>query len=160
MTRPAYQPYGDIIDADETLPFSLANNGTAKRFNYLCDVENFRDKNAKLNLCVFRCSPLPKLPLELKLLERHAHSTQVFMPMNKNARYLTIVSLGADQPDLSTLAAFFTIGAQGVSYRPGVWHYPMTALDDQIDFSCVIWEDGSAADCEIAMLEKPVTLLV
>ena len=156
LTRDAYRPYGDIICADETLPFRPANNGTAKRFNFLSDVENLRGAGAKLNLCVFRCAPLKQLPLELKLLEKHPHSTQVFMPMNKDARFLTIVCLGGDKPDLSSLAAFLTEGAQGVSYKPGVWHYPMTALEEQIDFSCLVWEDDTTQDCEINMLEQSI----
>jgi ureidoglycolate lyase len=74
-------------------------------------------------------------------------------------RYLVLVALGADRPDLATLAAFVATGAQGVSYRPGVWHHPMIALDDAIDFTCFVFEDGSAGDCVVASLpadERPV----
>ncbi|HEY9713727.1 MAG TPA: ureidoglycolate lyase, partial [Chroococcales cyanobacterium] len=67
MTREAYQPYGDVIGADDVLPFKPANNGTAKRFNHLCDLKNLKPESARLNVCIFRCSPLPKLPLEIKL---------------------------------------------------------------------------------------------
>ncbi|MFX5718669.1 ureidoglycolate lyase, partial [Acinetobacter baumannii] len=78
------------------LPFKPANMGTAKRFNHLCKLENLRSDKAKLNLCVFRCTPLQALPLELKLLEKHQYSTQVFMPMANNAKYLAVVCLGKD----------------------------------------------------------------
>jgi len=156
LTRAAYEPYGKVIAADDELPFKLANMGTAKRYNFLCEVENRRPAEAKLNLCVFRCSPLAALPLEMKLLEKHQRSTQAFIPMANNAKYLAIVCLGADKPELSTVAAFLVEGAAGVSYYPGVWHYPMTALETAIDFSCLVYEDGSADDCIIAKLEQPV----
>ncbi len=156
LSREAYEPYGNVIAADETQPYKFANMGTAKRFNHLCKVENLRSDKAKLNLCVFRCSPLQSLPLELKLLEKHQQSTQVFMPMAKDCKYLAIVCLGGDSPDLSTLRAFLVEGAQGVSYYPGVWHYPMTALFSAIDFSCLVFEDESKEDCLISNLAKPI----
>lgn len=156
ISREAYEPYGSLIAADEALPFKFANMKTAKRFNHLADVVNLRPESATLNLCVFRCSPLEKLPFEIKLLERHQYSTQVFMPISSDARYLVIVSLGSDKPDLSTLKAFEVFNPQGISYKPGVWHYPMTALVNQIDFACLVHEDGSNDDCEVVTLEQPV----
>lgn len=156
LSREAYKPYGTVIGADDSLPFKPANMGTAKRFNFLADVDNLRD-DAKLNMCVFRVSPA-KLPLEIKLLEKHQFSTQIFLPMHANASYLAIVCLGGDKPDLDTLAAFVVRGPQGVSYYPGIWHYPMTALNDPIDFACLVHENGSAADCEIHEYDKPITI--
>lgn len=156
LSREAYEKYGTVIAADESLPFKFANMGTAKRFNKLCQLENLRSDKAKLNLCVFRCSPLTALPLELRLLEKHEYSTQVFMPMADKSTYLAIVCLGKDKPDLSTLRAFLVEGSQGVSYYPGVWHYPMTALYEQIDFSCLVFEDDGADDCVIAEFPEPI----
>jgi len=160
ISREAYAPYGDLIAADETLPFNFANMKTAKRFNHLCDVVNLRPESAKLNLCVFRCSPLEKLPFEIKLLERHELSTQVFMPISSDATYLVIVSLGSDKPDLSTLKAFECRNPQGISYKPGIWHYPMTALHHQVDFACLVHEDGGQADCEVHIFDAPVSISI
>jgi ureidoglycolate lyase len=157
INRAAYAPYGNIIGAADDLPFNWANMKTAKRFNFVADIVNSR-ANAKLNLCVFRCSPLEKWPMEVKLLEKHHYSTQVFMPMESRARYLAIVCLGGDAPDLSTLMAFSVEGAQGVSYKPGIWHYPMTAVSDVIDFACLVYEDGGKDDCEIYNLQQPLTV--
>ncbi len=160
LTRTAYEPYGQVVAADENLPFRPANMGTAKRFNHLCKVENLRTAEAKLNLCVFRCNPLPALPLEMKLLEKHQLSTQVFMPMSMGSKYLAIVCLGGDKPDLNTLAAFVVEGAAGISYYPGVWHYPMTALQAAIDFSCIVYEDGTADDCIVEALDNPIHIYI
>jgi ureidoglycolate lyase len=160
LSRDAYTPYGNLIAADEALPFFQANMATAKRFNHIAEIINLRPDKAKLNLCLFRCAPLAKLPLEMKLLEKHPFSTQAFLPTTSDARYLVIVCLGGDTPDLSTLKAFEARSGQSISYKPGVWHYPMTALERPIDFACLIWEDGSPDDCIVQDLKEPFTILV
>ena len=160
LTRAAYERYGSVISADESMPFRPANMGTSKRFNHLCKLENLRQDKAKLNVCVFRCAPLKEIPLKMKLLEKHEYSTQVFMPMAEQGKYLAIVCLGGDKPDLSTLSAFVVDGPQGISYYPGVWHYPMTALHSQIDFSCLVFEDDTKDDCTVVNLDQPVLINV
>jgi ureidoglycolate lyase len=158
LSRQTYERYGTVIGADETLPFKPANMGTAKRFNYLADMQNQR-ADARLNMCVFRCSAA-KLPLEIRLLEKHEHSTQIFLPMNATATYLAIVCLGGDAPDPETLSAFLVEGPQGISYHPGIWHYPMTALNEPIDFACLVAENESQADCTIYNFDHPLTISV
>lgn len=151
LTPDAYAPYGDVIAAARRGEAGKpANQGTARRFDRTCALEDLRGGGrAPLNLAVFRCSPLARdaFPFEVAMLERHAKSTQVFVPMTARA-YLAIVARGDDRPDLATLAAFLAGPAQGVSYRPGVWHHPMIALDVTTDFACLVHEDGSAADCD------------
>jgi|AGTN01.2.fsa_nt_gi Ureidoglycolate hydrolase len=166
ISRAGYEAYGDLICADEALKFKPANMGTAKRFNYLSNVENLRQgtrdqlpakTEARLNLCVFRVEPA-RMPLEIKLLERHEFSTQVFLPMSETSKFLVIVSLGSSAPDLDSLRAFVVEGAQGISYKPGVWHYPMTALDNRIDFACLVWEDGTKDDCELSHFSDAIRI--
>ena len=120
--------------------------GTARRFDRLAALENLR-ASATANVCVFRCQPCEARPVPVRVLERHPHTTQLFAPMTAR-RYLVVVARGGDRPDLSTLAAFVATGAEGVTYRPGVWHHPLIALDAACDFACVVFEDGSAADCD------------
>jgi ureidoglycolate lyase len=158
ISREAYTPYGSLIAADDDLPFKYANMGTAKRFDFLADVANLRD-TAKLNLCVFRCCPLADKTLQLKLLEKHQYSTQVFMPMTSNAKFLVVVCLGGDTPDLKTLKVFVAGNGQGISYKPGVWHYPMTAIGEPIDFACLVGEDGTKDDCEVFNFDTAIEIL-
>lgn len=157
ITRSAYEPYGSLIAAGDDLPFRFANMRTAKRFDFLADIVNLR-QNAKINMCVFSCSPLSSTPLELKLLEKHQHSTQVFIPMTNDARYLVVVCLGEDEPDIGTLRVFEAGNGQGISYKPGVWHYPMTAIGNAIDFACIVCEDGTGEDCQIHKLHVEVQI--
>jgi len=36
----------------------------------------------------------------------------------------------------------------------------MTVLEKQIDFSCLVWEDGTADDCTIVTLAQPILVSV
>ena len=112
--------------------------------------------SATLNVALFRCAPRA-MPTEIAMLEKHPWTTQVFVPMGAT-RYLVIVALGGDAPDLGTLAAFVATGRQGVSYHPGVWHHPMIALDDETDFVCLVHEDGSLGDCVEHALPSPIAV--
>jgi ureidoglycolate lyase len=159
VSREAYKPYGELVAADPNLAWKPANFGKAQRFNYLADVLNLRADAARLNLCIFRCSPFTESELSINLLEKHPQSTQVFMPM-QDGRYITVVAQGGERPDLSTLAAFIVEAPQGISYHPGIWHYPMTALGRQLDLACLVFEDESAGDCEIVELDEAVLVRI
>jgi len=149
-----YAPYGDVIAA--TGVARTANAGTAQRFNHVAALENLRP-GAKPNLCVFRVEPTMANPFTVRMLECHRHSTQAFVPMAA-ARYLVIVCGGGDAPDLSTLKAFIATGTQGITYKPGTWHHPLVVLDQTTDFACLVYEDGSAGDCEEQGLASLVSI--
>jgi ureidoglycolate lyase len=149
-----YAPYGQVIMASPRgEPGTPANQGTARRFDHLAALDDLRPGRAALNVSVFRCAPRERFPVTIALLERHPRSTQMFLPMNAR-RYLVIVALGDDRPDLGSLAVFVASGAQGVTYRPGVWHHPMIALDTEVDFTCLVFEDGSQDDCDVVQLDE------
>lgn len=154
LSPASYAPYGDVIMASPHGQLGQpANQGSARRFDHLAELVNLRPGRAVLNVCVFRCAPRSSAPLPIALLERHPASTQLFVPMNAR-RYLVVVAQGGEQPDLTTLAAFVAHGAQGISYRPGIWHHPMIALDAEADFTCLVWEDGSADDCTVVSYDE------
>ncbi len=156
LTSTRYRPYGDVIQAGAASP---ANQGTARRSDFLADLRSLRP-GAKPNLCVFRCSPFRGRVFPVRLLERHAFSTQVFLPLGNAARCLIIVALGGDRPDLSTLKAFRLEGPRGISYRPGVWHHPLVALRRRADMACLVWEDATPRDCDVARLARTVPIAV
>lgn len=143
LTVEAYRPFGDVIAARSTT--RAANQGSAQKSEHLAALDNLR-AGARPNLSVFRCAPRGPFPFTIALLEKHPASTQVFVPMNAQ-RYLVVVAGGDAEPDLETLEAFVATGTQGITYRPGVWHHPMIALDAETDFACLVFEDGSAGDC-------------
>jgi ureidoglycolate lyase len=149
LTPEAYAPYGRVLMASPRgEPGAPANLGTALRFDDVCDITNTRVDTAALKVKVFRSRPVPRQRRALALLEKHPCSTQLFIPMNAS-RYIALVALGDDRPDLSTLAAFVAEGPQGISYGPGVWHHPMLTLDRETDFVVFVHEDGSPEDCVV-----------
>lgn len=154
LTRESYARYGDVIAATDV--HRPANQGTAQKSEHLASLVDRR--GARANISVFRCAPRP-MPHVVQLLEKHPASTQIFVPMNAE-RYLVIVALGDERPDLSTLRVFSARANQGITYHPGVWHHPMVALDRETDFFCLVFEDGSSGDCtEVALSpEEQVTI--
>ena len=159
LTAGAFAPYGAVLSADrDDVSARGANQGTAARRDFIAELVNLRP-HARLNLASFRCAPRDLSRFRVALLERHPHSSQVFVPMNAS-RYLVVVALGGERPDPSTLRVFKALGTQGISYAPGVWHHPMIALDAPTDFTCLVWEDGSAEDCVEHPLEAPFALSV
>ena len=147
ITPEAFKSFGTLISAEGSA--QDANAETARRFDRVAEIQNLRPASATLNVAVFRCAPQSASPFVVGMLEKHPGSTQAFIPMNPG-RYLVIVAEAlADQsaPDLSTLRAFLIEGARGVAYHPGTWHRPMIALDRPLDFTCLVYEDGSSSDC-------------
>lgn len=154
LTPEAYAPYGKVLMASPRGEAgAVANLGTALRFDDVVDMVNTRP-SATLKVKVFRSRPVPFERRTLALLEKHPCSTQLFIPMNA-ARYIALVALGGERPDLSTLAAFVAEGPQGISYAPGVWHHPMLTLDKETDFVVFVHEDGSPVDCVVVDRDGP-----
>lgn len=164
LTAEGFAPYGSVIVAERgDVVGKPANQGTAKRYDWLGPVDNLRPAGAKLNLCLFRCSPRTAWPLRVEIMEKHPNSTQVIVPMNADKYVVLVARPGTDHPDLSTLRAFVASSRQGVAYLPGTWHHPLLALDHETDFGCVVFEDISEGDCTLVTLaedERPIVELV
>lgn len=153
----AFAPFGDVVSAGLKAG-ALANQGTAVRFDHCAALVNARGVQATANLAVFQSEP-KVLPFEVKLLEQHPHSTQVFLPM-QCARFLVCVAptLDGGAPDQAALKAFICVAGQGVAYKPGVWHHPIVALDEAAHFAMLAYEDGSANDCVEYLLAHPLRI--
>jgi ureidoglycolate lyase len=153
ITPAGYAPYGSLIAARPSAP-RAANHGTARAWDDLAPLVNARGDAARPTVSLFRCAPHRAPALEVRWLERHPFSTQLFVPMGP-ARYLVVVARGGDAPDLSTLAAFVVEGPQAITYAPGIWHHPMVALDREVDFVNLLFADGTDADCEERAYDPP-----
>ena len=161
LTAQNYQPFGSVVAARTDVTPTKANLNTADRYNFLADLQNLRGDQAKANLCVFRCRPMiPKdiARFDIKLLERHPSSSQLFVPMQSGTRFLVVVALGASAPDLSTLRAFWGQSGHGITYQPGIWHHPLIVVGEPADFVCIVWENGRPDDCETLPLSPHVQI--
>jgi ureidoglycolate lyase len=154
LSREAFAPFGDVIGLELAGGFS-ANQGTATRYNHVAQLASSRP-GAQPNLAIFHSVP-KALPFEVRLLERHPCSTQLFVPMACQSFLVVVCPDDArGEPDLARLCAFLCGPGQGVNYRAGVWHHPIIALDGPADFLMLSWEDGSALDCEEHSLTAPL----
>ena len=157
LTPAAFAPFGQVVAADVGQAIA-ANQGTALRNNWAANLTNLRP-HAKANLAVFQAVE-QALPLELRLLERHPHSTQAFLPLVVGRMLVCVAPNAADgTPDLTQLRAFVGHSGQGVNYAVGTWHHPIVALDCDAELAMLAWEDGSAGDCEEFWLAAPVVVL-
>ena len=133
----SFTPYGQLLDVPRA----------PGRYDFAARLFNGRTEAAP-NLLLARAEA-KSLPFEVKIMERHAHSSQAFLPLQA-ARYLVMVCPDAAEggPDMARLEAFIVGASQGVNYNPGTWHHPLTALDSAAAFAVLVWENGSDADTE------------
>ena len=99
------------------------------------------------------------LPLTAVQMERHAHSSQAFAPLDC-ASYLVMVAPHGDggMPDLEKVRAFRVPGDTGVNYKADTWHHPLTPLERIGRFAVFTFVDGTAADEQF--VDLPQSLLI
>jgi ureidoglycolate lyase len=163
LTSGDFTPFGEVLSVNDLMQnvasnITQANQGSALRVNQATSCLNLRPDTAKANISMFRCQPR-SMPFEIKMLEKHPFSTQIFVPMN-HAVYLVVVALGDDTPDLNTLQVFRAENLQGISYKPSTWHHPMIVVSPSTDFTCFVYEDASPGDCVEYHFEEKEKLFV
>ncbi len=148
ITPEAFSAYGDLL---------IAPPPGAPRVEFEKELVNLRSM-AKARLSLATIDPV-RLPLRVVQMERHAFSSQAFVPLNGSA-YLVLVATNNcnDQPDLSTLRAFRVPIHTGINYRERVWHHPMIAIDAVASFAVWMFTDGTSDDEQFVPLPEPVTI--
>ena len=93
-------------------------------------------------------------PVTVTAMERHAWSSQSFVPLDP-ARWLVLVAphAAAGGPDMARAAAFVAEPGQGVTYGADVWHHGLTVLDAPARFAVFMWRDGTAGDEEFVNVQ-------
>lgn len=136
LTPEAFAPFGRVVRVREP---------QAETEQFVADVENRRG-DARLNVGISRAKPTP-LPLRLHVLERHDHSSQLFVPLAAS-RWLAVVASadGNGEPRHDTLRAFVAATDQGICYAPMVWHHPFVCIDGPAEMLMLRWDDGTEAD--------------
>ena len=135
------QGYEDPAAAPRNVRVTKANQGSAYKFHKISLLESSYPENveATTGLSVYRCQPIDAKPgghWDIKVLERHLHTNQGFIPMGPGFHhegdqglketakgYLVVVAQNAedDKPDLGTMRAFIATPAQGIVYNKGIW---------------------------------------
>ena len=135
------QGYKDMNAVPRNVRVTSANQGSAQKFHKISLLESSypADVQATTGLSVYRCQPIDAKPgghWDIKVLERHAHTNQAFIPMGPGLTnegdegleetakgYLVVVAQNGldDKPDLGTMRAFIATSAQGIVYNTGIW---------------------------------------
>lgn len=150
LTAEAFKPFGAVLEGSP-----------APGRHYLSDTLANGRAGAPISLAVTTVAPKDAPPLHVKVLERHEHSSQTFIPLHVS-RYLVLATLDAPGggPDLTRLRAFVARAGQGVTYAMGTWHHPLTVLDGPATFAVLMWRDGTAGDEEFVPVSSPLTVVV
>jgi len=150
LTAEAFEPYGQVIEADPGRPPLVINDGHAQRFDCAARVDTAQAGGGP-RVCIYRAKARV-LPMRLSLLERHRLGSQLFMPLGA-LRFVVVVARAGPAPAPTAVQAFMTRAGQGVNLAPGTWHHPLLALDEG-DFLVLdrAPPDGGE-DCELHRLD-------
>ncbi|MBL8434476.1 MAG: ureidoglycolate lyase [Zoogloea sp.] len=148
LTRDAFAPFGEVIEASDAVRHFTINGGNTERYHDLARIDP--GEGGRVILSIFRGQPR-SLPFRVGMMERHPLGSQAFVPMSGRP-YLVVVAPAGPAPDARDLRCFVARGDQGVNYATGVWHHPLLALGAVCDF-LVVDRSGSAPNCDEVQLE-------
>ncbi|MCB1902238.1 ureidoglycolate lyase [Cognatazoarcus halotolerans] len=153
LTREAFAPFGEVIEASEAAQHFTINAGNTERYHDLAKVEP--GPEGRVIVSIFRGQPRT-LPFEVQMMERHPLASQAFIPMSGRP-YLVVVAPAGKPPTDQDLRVFLARADQGVNYATGVWHHPLLALDAVCDF-LVVDRAGPGHNCDEVQLEQSVMI--
>jgi ureidoglycolate lyase len=146
LTRDAFAPFGQVLEY---------RPGDIPRRNFAAELFNDRG-NSRPNLRVQRTPP-KALPLDVTLIERHRHSSQMFAPLSGGSYLVVVFPSAADgSPLVDEGCAFAAEGNQAINYKKDTWHHGFVALGGQGTFLMLRWEDGTEGDEEFLQLPEPM----
>jgi ureidoglycolate lyase len=149
LTRKAFAPFGDVIDADADNHFPI-NGGKAERYHALATAEA-EGPNARVLISIVRGTPY-EFPLKLSMVERHPLGSQAFVPLSP--RPFVVIVAHDDNGAPGEPHAFVTHPGQGVNYRRNLWHGVLTPIEQNQDF-LVVDRGGDGSNLEEHFFEEP-----
>lgn len=155
LTAEAFAPFGEVIEAGDSVRHFTINGGNTERYHDLARLEAGPD--GRVIASIFRGLPR-QLPFTVSMMERHPLGSQAFVPLS-GRRYLVVVAPAGNPPDAADLQCFLATGQQGVNYATGVWHHPLLALDAISDF-LVLDRLGDGNNCDEIQLASPAKIVI
>ncbi|AFK60806.1 ureidoglycolate hydrolase [Advenella kashmirensis WT001] len=123
LTRNAFAPFGQVIEASDAAKHFTINDGNTERYHDLAHIDPGPQGEAIVS--IFRGLPRA-LPFEITMMERHPLGSQAFMPLSSRP-YLVAVAAAGEAPTIEQVRVFLCQSQQGVNYAAGVWHHPPIA---------------------------------
>ena len=121
ITKKNFSKFGQIIDTSKKNPINI-NNGYAKRFNNLINVDTSK-KRGKAIVSIFNAKKR-KFPMKIDMMEKHPLGSQAFIPM-EDTKFLIFVAPKGDKPDINKIQSFVVPRQTGINYKTGIWHFPL-----------------------------------
>ncbi len=153
LTSEAFSAFGDVIEASDDSNSFAINDGFTQRYHDLAKVD-VNDKQGHAIVSIFRSTPLVQ-PIAIKMMERHPHGSQAFIPMGENP-YLVVVA-PAGEFKLNRIEVFIANSNQGVNYHKGTWHHFCLALNSISDF-LVVDRGGAGDNCDVLELDGSLVI--
>ncbi|MDQ8022035.1 MAG: ureidoglycolate lyase [Moraxellaceae bacterium] len=153
LTREAFAPFGDVIEASDAVRHFPINAGNTERFHDLATLDP--GEGGRVIVSIFRGLPRA-LPFFVVMMERHPRGSQAFVPLS-GLPYLVVVAPAGEPPTARDLRCFLAQPGQGVNYATGTWHHPLLALDDVSDF-LVLDRAGEGPNCDEVVLD-PIAVI-
>jgi ureidoglycolate lyase len=152
----SFASFGEVLSFNAASARTV-NDGWAQRSDLALGLDD-GGSGVVPRLAFFRASH-QSLPASIPFVEQHPHSSQVFLPLASRG-FLVVVapSLADGSPGVAEARAFLGAPGQGVNYRRGVWHGPITAIESDTDFLMLIWERDMPDDCIVQRLSPPLTV--
>jgi ureidoglycolate lyase len=148
LTKDAFSAFGDVIEASSGAKNFAINDGFTQRYHDLAKVDvNDNDGHTLIN--IFRSTPLAQ-PIAIKMMERHPHGSQAFIPMGENPFLIVVAPAG--EFDSNNIEVFLANANQGINYHKGTWHHFCLALGSESDF-LVIDRGGAGDNCDVLELD-------
>ena len=145
LTRENFEPFGQVIEAEEPAEMITINDGYATRYHDLATVDVSASAGRPL-INIFRGRPRP-LPITIHMMERHPLGSQAFIPLHEDPFLLVVAPVG-EHVDVHDLSAFITNGKQGINYAVNVWHFPLLVLGSEEKDFLVVDRGGDGENCE------------
>lgn len=147
------------LTAEAIAPYAIllaASDRKAAVFAPVLEVGDVPGHHAFTILCP---DPVAETAMTVTALERHAHSTQSFVPI-KAGRWLVLVApTAADgSPDLTGARAFIAGSEDAICIGRGVWHAGLTVLDRPAEFAMLMWKADAGDDGILHQLDTALTV--
>ncbi|MFS2154726.1 ureidoglycolate lyase [Rhizobium sp. Rhizsp42] len=152
LTKAAFAPFGEVIEADpDTMRY--INNGTTERFHALASADVVGE-GARVIVNLFRGQPRD-FPYEVGMMERHPFGSQSFSPISGRPFLVVVSEDEGGKPGRPQV--FLAQGDQGVNYGRNVWHHPLMSLGAVSDF-LVVDRDGPGNNLEEYFFDTPFVI--
>jgi len=155
LTANAFAPYGEVIEASAGAEQKIINHGNSIRYHDLARLDLVAG-GGRPSVNIFRSTPLPR-PVNIRVMERHPLSSQLFFPLCPRPYLVVVAAKGAFET--GNIRAFVAEPGQGVNYHAGVWHHYCLALRESADF-LVIDRLGPGENCEEVTLDDGPQLCI